>query len=250
MVLSSQTEVTLSALSSAFHNAGLGGPPPLLAGEARFVEPGTAAGNGERSELAALGLVDQRGRPTDEFEDALYALARADTQCVAHVVNQGERYAILIATRGRTSVTALSDGERVRLKLASDISSPGYALAWNLPEYRAARVTTFSLPQDEFRADGGDGGYESGEMRPRKALEIDAMFRQPRYGLGEITVSARARDGHRRTAEGQLSYLDLADGRVTFEISGSPRNRYLTVMPGDPDLLAGKVDRLRASLNG
>ena len=250
MVLSNTTEVTVSAFTSAFRDAGLGGPPLALAGEARFVEPGPGAGEGERAELAALGLVDRRGRATDEFEDALYALARAETECLAHVVNQGERYRALVAVRGRTAVTALSDGDRVRLKLVSGASSPGHALAANLPPYRAARVSTFSLPQDEFRADGGDGEYESGEMRPRKALEIDALFRRPRYGLGEITVSARDRDGRRRAAEGQLSYLDLADGRVAFEISGAPGNRYLTVLPGDPDLLASKVDRLCAGLSG
>ncbi|MET9265508.1 ESX secretion-associated protein EspG [Amycolatopsis sp. NPDC004079] len=231
-------------------SCGLDGMHPVLVGDIRFTTDSTGAGMNEavRGELAELGLL-RGSRIADEFEEVLYTLARAEIEYVAHVVNQGERYGVLVAVRGRTCIAALCDGDRVLLKQPSPTRSAGYALATNLPDYRAAQVATFSLPQDEFRSDGGDGRYDTGERRPREALEIDALFRAPRYGLGEITLAARGRDGHRRAADGQLSYLDTASGRVAFEISGPPRNRYLTVMPGETELLAAKIDWLRAGLD-
>ncbi|MGW4396416.1 ESX secretion-associated protein EspG [Amycolatopsis nivea] len=232
------TELSLDALLGALREAGFDEPHPVFSGRLRF----TAERVDEtvREELAWLGLLEH-GRFVDEFEDILHALGRADTEYVAHVENQDIRYGVLVAVRGRTGVKALCSGDRVRLKVLDGTRTPAGALVASLPRYRPARLSTFSLPQDDFQADFTDD-------RSPAARAVDALFQQTWFGVGEITVVVRESARPGRVEAGPLSYLDLTDGRVAFEVSGPEGNRYITVLPGEDSLLTDKIAALRDGL--
>ncbi|WP_406638258.1 ESX secretion-associated protein EspG [Amycolatopsis sp. WGS_07] len=234
------TELSLDALLGALREAGFDEPHPVFSGRLRFASE--RVDEAVREELAWLGLLD-RGRFVDEFEDVLYALARADTEYVAHVENQDTRYSVLVAVRGRTGVKALCAGDRVRLKVLDGIRSPAGALVASLPRYRPAPLAAFSLPQEDFQADHTDG-------RSPVARVVDDLFQQTWFGVGEMTVAVRAPARPGRAEAGPLSYLDLTDGRVAFEVSGPEGNRYITVLPGEDSLLTDKLAALRDGLTG
>ncbi|WP_134667069.1 MULTISPECIES: ESX secretion-associated protein EspG [unclassified Amycolatopsis] len=231
------TDLSLDALLSALKEAGFAEPHPVFSDRIRFVPDDKPLDGAVHAELSHLGLLDH-GRFTDEFEDVLYALARADTEYVAHVDNQGTRYGVLVAVRGRTGVKVLCSGDRVRLKVLDGTRTPAGALVASLPRYRPARLSAFSLPQEDFQADLTDD-------RSPAARAVDALFQQTWFGVGEITVVVREPG---RAEAGPLSYLDLTDGRVAFEVSGPEGNRYITVLPGEDSLLTDKIAALRDGL--
>ncbi|WP_409462614.1 ESX secretion-associated protein EspG [Amycolatopsis sp. GA6-003] len=232
------TELSLDALVGALRDAGFAEPHPVFSGQLRFTPDDQRLDEAVRAELAWLGLTEH-GRFVDEFEDLLYALGRADLEYVAHVENQDLRYSVLVAVRGRTGVKALCCGDRVRLKVLD--GTPAGALVASLPRYRPAQLSAFSLPQEDFQADFS-------AERSAAVRTVDALFQQTCFGVGEITVVARepARPG--RAEAGPLSYLDLTDGRVAFEVSGPEGNRYITVLPGEDSLLTAKIAALRDGL--
>ncbi|MFE3173736.1 ESX secretion-associated protein EspG [Amycolatopsis sp. NPDC059090] len=236
------TELSLDALLGALRDAGFDEPHPVFSGRLRFTPEEQRLDEAIRNELAWLGLLEH-GRFADEFEDVLYALGRADTEYVAHVENQDTRYGVLVAVRGRTGVKALCSGDRVRLKVLDGTRTPAGALVASLPRYRPAQLSAFSLPQEDFQAELSDD-------RGTAARAVDALFQQTWFGVGEMTVAVRepARPG--RAEAGPLSYLDLTDGRVAFEVSGPEENRYITVLPGEDSLLTGKIAALRDGLAG
>ncbi|MFD9959226.1 ESX secretion-associated protein EspG [Amycolatopsis sp. NPDC058986] len=235
---------------TAMRHAGCGDPHPIFAGGLRYIPP-SAEGQVSREaldELAQFGFT--RGdRLTGEFEDVLHTLDRPESEYFAYARDMNEQFGVLVAVAGGVAVTALCSGERVWLKEVPDRQQPPEVLVANLPEYAPASFPTFSLPQDEFRTDGGDGRYERSEDRTRAARMLDDVFNQPYYGLGQFTVAKRPRGGQREVARDELSYLDIDSGRVAMELSGAPGNRYITVLPGEPGLLAQKIASLRASLD-
>ncbi|WP_275292776.1 ESX secretion-associated protein EspG [Amycolatopsis sp. La24] len=231
------TELSLDALLGALREAGFDEPHPVFSARLRFTPGGQRLDEAAREELAWLGLLEH-GRFVDEFEDILYALGRADTEYVAHVENQDIRYGVLVAVRGRTGVKVLCSGDRVRLKVLDGTRTPAGALVASLPRYRPARLSAFSLPQEDFQADLTDD-------RSPAARAVDALFQQTWFGVGEITVVVREPG---RAEAGPLSYLDLTDGRVAFEVSGPEGNRYITVLPGEDSLLTDKIAALRDGL--
>lgn len=231
------TELSLDALLGALREAGFDEPHPVFSGRLRLTPGDQRLDEAAREELAWLGLLEH-GRFVDEFEDVLYALGRADTEYVAHVENQDIRYGVLVAVRGRTGVKVLCSGDRVRLKVLDGTRTPAGALVASLPRYRPARLSAFSLPQEEFQADLADD-------RSPAARAVDALFQQTWFGVGEITVVVREPG---RAEAGPLSYLDLTDGRVAFEVSGPEGNRYITVLPGEDSLLTDKIAALRDGL--
>lgn len=241
------TEITLSTLLSAFREVKLNDPHPLFGFGTMHVPESLAGEFAEeaRDELLRLGLLDG-SRVSDAFEDVLYTLARPETEYVARVDNQGEQYSVFVGARGRGVVTAVHDGARVLVKASDSRESPAAALVARLPEFRPAKLALISLSQHEFRGEDSDFPDE----RSRAARTVDELLTRPAFGRGEINVSVRGTGRSRRVADGVLTYRDLSDGRVAFEVSGSERNRYITVMAGEGQTLVQRVAALRASLDG
>lgn len=244
---SRSVEITLSALVSAFGQVGLVGSHPMFAAGTRHA-PESLAGELEdaaHGELSRLGLLD-RGRVSDQFEDAVYALAQPEAEYVACVDNRGEHYTVLVGVRGRVVVTAVRSGDRVRVQAEDGRQAPAAVLVANLPACPPAQLPRISLPQEEFRGDDSDFPAD----RSRLARSVDLLLGQPAFGRGEINVSVRGPGGGRRVADGVLTYRDLMAGRVAFEVTGPEQNRYVTATSGEDQALARKVAALRAALDG
>ncbi|MGY6656532.1 ESX secretion-associated protein EspG [Amycolatopsis sp. TRM77291] len=249
MVLARPVEITLDTLLTAFRHAGCGDPHLIFAGGLRYIPPSSRNGEDRAAfeELGELGFTEGK-RLTSDFEDVLHILDRPNTEYYATLRTETELYNVLVAVRGRAAVTAICEGNRVWLK-GVRTADRAAALVMNLPEYPPARFAPFSLPQDDFNGSGGDGLYDEPEARSREARQLDEVFEQPYFGVGFFAAAMRPDGGKRTEATDGLSYLDLDSGRVAMHVSGSPRNRYITVLPGEPTLLAQKVAALRASLD-
>ncbi|MEV7553722.1 ESX secretion-associated protein EspG [Amycolatopsis sp. NPDC089917] len=249
MVLARPVEITLDTLLTAFRHAGCGDPHLIFAGGLRYVPPSSRNGEDRSAfeELGGLGFTEGK-RLTSGFEDVLHILDRPNTEYYATTRTEEEQYSVLVAVRGRAAVTAICEGDRVWLKRVRTADRAA-ALVMNLPEYPPARFAPFSLPQDDFKADAGNELYDETASRSREARRLDEVFEQPYFGIGFFAAAKRADGGRRTEAVDGLTYLDLDAGRVAMHVTGPPRNRYVTVLPGEPVLLAQKVAALRASLD-
>jgi hypothetical protein len=247
VVLRQQVELTLNTLLTAMRQAGCGDPHPIFAGGLRYIPPSAMNGVNREAfeELSEHGFTRGNG-VTSDFEDVLHILDRPQTEYFAYARDMTEQFGVLVAVQGRTAITALCQGERVWMQEAGD-DRPS-ALVANLPKYAPARFTPFSIPQDEFTREEVDDLYDSSPARSREARELDDVFKQPYYGIGEFHAAARA-NGTRIEAKDSLTYLDVDAGRVAIQLSGSPGNRYITVLPGELALLGQKVAALRAGLD-
>lgn len=245
-----QVEISLNTLLTAMRQVGCGEPHQVFAGGLRYIPPSSAnqVGRAAFEELSQFGVTQGDGF-TPEFEDVLHLLDRPATEFFAYARDMDEQLGVLVAVQGRFAVTALCQGERVWLKIVGRDNSPVDALVANLPQRAPASFAPFSLPQDEFQHEEVDDLYDTGPSRSRVARQVDEIFEQPYYGVGELYAAKRVNGGPRTLARDSLSYLDVDAGRVAIELSGAPGNRYITVLPGEPGLLAQKVAALRAGLD-
>ncbi|NBH11852.1 ESX secretion-associated protein EspG [Amycolatopsis sp. SID8362] len=246
-----QVELSLDTLLTAMRQAGCGEPHQVFAGGLRYIPPSSASrvNRAAFEELSEYGFT-QGDRFTAEFEEILHLLDRPATEYFAYARDMDEQRGVLVAVQGRSAVAARCQGERVWLKTVSPDNSPVDALIANLPQYAPARFTPFSLLQEEFRREEEvDDIYDNGPTRSRDARQLDKIFGQPYYGVGQF-YAAKRRPGEPRTmTRDSLSYLDVDSGRVAMTLTGSPGHRYISVLPGEPGLLAQKVAGLRASLD-
>lgn len=246
-MLRQKVELTLNTLLTALRRVGGGDPHPVFAGGLRYIPPSSMAGVNRAAfeELSEFGFTQGDGFVSD-FEDVLHILDRPQTEYFAYVRAKSKQYSVLVAVRGRTAVTAVCQGEQVWLQETGE-DQPG-ALVVHLPEYQPARFKPFSLSQDDFNRQEVDDLYESSPARSREARELDEVFQQPYYGLGEFHV-ARRTGGTRTETQDTLTYLDIDAGRVAIAMTGRPGNKYISVAPGEPGSLAQRLSSLRAGLD-
>ncbi|MEU5257558.1 ESX secretion-associated protein EspG [Amycolatopsis sp. NPDC021455] len=242
-----QVELSLDTLLTAMRQVGCGEPHQIFAGGLRYIPPSSINHvNREAFEELSQYSLTQGNRFTPEFEEVLHLLDRPATEYFAYARDMDEQIGVLVAVRGRFAVTALCQGERVWLKTVSPDNDPVDALVANLPEYAAAQFTPFSIPQNEFRREEeAHDLYDTGPTRSREAQQLDEIFGQPYFGVGQFYAAKRSNGGPRTLTRDSLSYLDVEAGRVAVLLSGAPGNRYITVLPGEPGLLGQKVASLR-----
>jgi hypothetical protein len=240
-------EFSLNTLLTAMRQAGCGEPHQIFAGGLRYIPPSSVSQVSREAfeELSPYGLT--RGNSfTAEFEDLLHLLDRPATEYFAYARDTEEQVGVLVAVQGRSAVAALCRGERVRIQSVPPDTSPVDALVALLPQYAPARFTPYSLPQDEFRRrDEGHDLYDDAPARSRAARQVDEIFAQPYFGVGQFYAAKRDHGGQRTLTRDSLSYLDVEAGRVALQLAGG----YITVLPGEPGLLGQKIAALRASLD-
>jgi hypothetical protein len=239
-----KAELSLSTLLTAMRNLGCGDPHPVFAGGLRYVPP-SAVGQVNREafeELSQYGFTQGDGF-TPEFDELLHLLDRPATEFFAFARDLDEQISVLVATRGRTAVTALCQGGRVWLKHLSPDTHPVDALVANLPPCQPAPIKAFSLPQQEFQATAGSDIYDE-DTRSRAAQRLDSLFQEPYYGVGQF-YAAKRDNGVRVEAQDSVSYLDVEAGRVGIGLA----DRHISVLPGEALLLGRKVAALRSGLD-
>jgi hypothetical protein len=240
-----KAEISLDTLLTALRQAGCGDPHAVFAGGLRYVPP-SAAPRIDRAafeELSAHCFTQGDGF-TPEFDDLLHLLDRPATEFFAYARDLTEQIGILVAARGRTAVTAVCQGTRVWLKGVPPDTHPVDALVANLPPFRAAEFTPFTLPQQDFREPPASDVFDDAPARSRAAQRLDDLLKQRHVGIGQLYAANRV-DGQRNEAKDSLSYLDVDAGRVGIGLV----DEYITVVPGDPVVLGRKLAALRSSLD-
>ncbi|KDN19686.1 ESX secretion-associated protein EspG [Amycolatopsis rifamycinica] len=215
--------LSLNTLLTAMRHVGCGDPHPVFAKGLRYVPP-SAKDRVQREafeELSPYGFIEGDGF-TPEFEELLHLIDHPARDYVAYARDTSGQRNVLVAQRGRTAVCVVCQGDQVEL---SDVDThPADALVAQLPAYRPAGIRPFSLPQEDFRTAEVSDIFD--EERSREAHELDALFQQPHYGVGQL-----------HAAGSTVSYLDLDAGRVGIALADG----YISVVPGHPKELSHKL---------
>lgn len=221
-------EFGLDTLLTALRNVGCGDPHPVFAGGLKYIPP-SAKRQVDRAafeELSVYGFTQGDGF-TPEFEDILHLIDRPAREFFGYARDTAGQIGVLVAAQGRTAVSLVCRGERVELAGVSPDTHPADALVARLPECRPADIRPFSLPQEEFASPKDESDiFDDAPARSREAQELDALFDQPYYGVGQLYAEDKT-----------LSYLDLDAGRVGFAVADG----YISVVPGAPRQLSSKL---------
>ena len=214
---------SLHTLLTAMRDVGCGDPHPVLAKGLRYIPPSAAKRVHREAfeELSPYGFIQGDGF-TPEFEDVLHLIDNPAERFVAYARDTVEQIGVLVTKRGRTAVSVVCRGEHVELESVSPDVHPVDALISKLPPCKPADIKPFSLPQEDFQKDS-DIFDETGS---REAQELDALFEQPHYGIGQLQAEGTT-----------VSYLDLEAGRVGIAVADG----YISVVPGEPRQLARKL---------
>ncbi|WP_410597963.1 ESX secretion-associated protein EspG [Amycolatopsis sp. lyj-23] len=220
-------EFSLSTLLTAMRNAGCGEPHPVLAPGIRYVPPSTRHRVDREAfeELSPFGFVQGDGF-TPEFEDVLHLIDRPARQFFGYARDTAEQIGVLVAAQGRRAVAVVCRGGRVELGDVSPDTHPADALVARLPRRPPAAIRPFSLPQADFQPQHESDIFDDAPARSREAQELDALFQQPHYGVGQLYADDKT-----------VSYLDLHEGRVGIALADG----YISVLPGEPHQLSRKL---------
>ncbi|SFW47666.1 ESX secretion-associated protein EspG [Amycolatopsis australiensis] len=221
-------EFSLSTLLTAMRNTGCGDPHPVLAPGLRYIPP-SAKQQVDREafeELSPYGFIQGDGF-TPEFEDVLHLLDRPARQFFGYARDTSGQIGVLVAAQGRSAVAVVCRGERVELASVSPDTHPADALIARLPHCPPAPIRPFSLPQEDFQQDQDVSDvFDDAPARSREAQELDALFEQPYYGVGQLYAEDKT-----------VSYLDLDAGRVGIALADG----YISVLPGEPQQISRKL---------
>jgi hypothetical protein len=219
---------SLNALLTAMRNAGCGDPHPVLAKGLRYIPPSATRHINREAfeELSQYGFT-QGDRFTPEFEDVLHLIDRPAREFFAHARDMAGQVGVLVAVHGRTAVSVVCRDDRVELQSVSPDTHPADALVANLPPCPPAPIRSFTLPQEDFQQhqDVSDI-FDDAPARSRDAQELDALFQQPYFGVGQLYAGDKT-----------VSYLDLDAGRVSISLAGG----YISVLPGEPHEISRKL---------
>jgi hypothetical protein len=220
-------ELTLTTLLTAMRDVGCGDPHPVFAQGLRYIPPSakSTVNRAAFEELSHYGFTQGDGF-TPEFEDVLHLIDRPKSEFSAYARDTDSQIGILVAAQNRSAVTVVCRGETVELTGVSPDTHPADALVSKLPPYQAAAIKPFSLPQDDFKPQEESDIFDDAPARSREAQELDAFFRQPHFGIGQLYAG-----------DTTVNYLDLDAGRVGIALADG----YISVMPGEAKQLSHKL---------
>ncbi|WP_410561767.1 ESX secretion-associated protein EspG [Amycolatopsis sp. cmx-4-61] len=216
---------SLNSLLTAMRHVGCGDPHPVFAKGLRYIPPAAKDQITRRAveELGPYGFTRGNGF-TPEFEDVLHLIDHPAQEYVAHARDTTGQIGVLVAVKGRSKVCVVCRGDQVEL---TDVDThPADALVAQLPGYRPADIRPFSLPQADFQPQNESDIFDDAPARSREAQELDALFQQPHYGVGQL-----------QTNDKTVSYLDLREGRIGIALADG----YISVLPGEPHQLSRKL---------
>lgn len=90
------------------------------------------------------------------------------------------------------------------------------------------------------RSEEGFGGFER-QTESHEVRALKALLAQPVLGIGQFWVAARGTDGRRRQADTPITVRDTAEGRWLTQTTTASGQRWVTVAPASPQLLAMKL---------
>jgi hypothetical protein len=206
---------SLNTLLTALRHVGCGDPHSVFAKGLRYIPPSAKDQVHKEAfdELSPYGLTRGDGF-TPEFEDLLHLIGHPAQEYAAYARDTAGQTNVLVAVDERAKICVVCRGDQIEL---SDFDShPADALVGWLPHYRPADIKPFSVPRADFHNAEVSDIFD--EERSREAQELDALFRQPHFGVGQLH------------ADGQtVNYLDREAGRVGI----ARADDYISVLPGE-----------------
>jgi hypothetical protein len=242
-------EISVYPLLSLVQNENLGEPHAIFAGGERYVSPRFAdqARRVLRQELDAAGLAG-RGDYLD-FLEQVGVVQRAGIEYYGWVTATDEAYAVLVAAAGRSAVTVVRSGERVRFERCAPDRMVESVL-WRLPDVGVARGDSFSVRHADFHAKGRAEGSvmrRSAAARPEGARRLDALLKARRLSVAKLYAAKRDVNGVRQRSEQWLTVLDVVDGRWALSVAHGRGERWINAAPGTPQLIGAKLVELGVS---
>lgn len=205
-----------------------------------------------RDELAAMGMVDRRGRLDVELESSLAVLCRPRTEFYGWIHHDDRTTGVLAAAIGKEGVLAVRDGDEVRLRQVGT-RNLAEALVRQTADVAPGRGDTVSFRQSEA-ASAVDGRRTSEvgvrtEVASREVRLAQRIASQPTTGGGQLFVACRDTMGRRRASEHPLRYADTASGRWLNLTAPLPDgdNRIL-LAPASRSDLATRLREMHAAL--
>ncbi|MGW3962161.1 ESX secretion-associated protein EspG [Amycolatopsis sp. NPDC005003] len=218
---------SLNTLLAAMRYVGCGDPHPVFAKGLRYIPPSAADQVNKQAleELRPYGFTEGDSF-TPDFEDLLHLIGHPAQEYFAYARDTTGQTGILVAAKERTAVCVVCQGDQVELTEVDVDTHPADALVARLPGYPPADIKPFSLPQADFQKQPESDIFDDAPARSREAQELDALFEQPHYGVGQLQTGGKT-----------VSYLDLDAGRVGIALADG----YISVLPGDPEKLSQKL---------
>lgn len=222
-----KAELELNTLLTAMRNAGCGDPHPVFAKGLRYIPPSAKQEINREAfeELSNYGFTQGDGF-TPEFEDILRLIDNPRQAFFAYARDTDEQIGILVAAQNRSAITLVCRGERVELAGVSPDTHPADALVAHLPPCEPAAIKPFSLPREDFKTPEESDIFDDAPARSREARELDALFQQPHFGVGQLHAGNTT-----------VNYLDVEIGRVGIALEDG----YISVLPGEPKQLSHKL---------
>lgn len=207
-----------------------------------------------RDELAALGLLDRRGRIDVETMSSLAVLCQPMTEFYGWIHHQDRTTGVLAAASGGEGLLAVSDGTSVRLRQIGTKKLPE-ALVRQIAEVPPGTGDAVSFVQSEAVA-AVDGRHTSEDgvriVAARREIRLaQRIANQPTTGGGQLSVACRDRMGRRRSCDHPLRYVDTSSGRwlnLTTTLPGGD-NRILLAPGGTADMTA-RLREMHRALSG
>jgi ESX secretion-associated protein EspG len=243
VILSRQVSLPYPSFLTAWLALDLGElPTALLPGR---IAPRTGESLESITERAWADLFERElatGRQlTEDLERTLRRLATANTRFYAFFhEGAGDTRSVLVAG---SAVVATVDGGTVTLRPCRTASG-ARALVDALPDVPAAPGEPLSAPAEELARRSRPGALST--LRPAgSAALMRVVLGQPRTGGGQLFAASRDHTGHFRSHARPLSYFDTPIGRyLAAEDEGADGTRWRTLVPGDPELIAKRLNAI------
>ncbi|WP_197523537.1 ESX secretion-associated protein EspG [Actinokineospora pegani] len=192
-----------------------------------------------RTELAALGALDRRGRADADLVAVLALLCTPRTEFYGWMAMDGRTTGALVAASGRTAVLATQDTGTLTITPAP-ADRPAETLLRHLPELRPARGPVITAFAEDIQAAAGGVNRTAAGVRqaPPVVRELQRISGLPTTGGGQLYTALRHGNGQRHSTPQPIRYVDTVQGR--YQNVTLPRGQVL-VGPADRAALAGRL---------
>lgn len=232
-----------AALCAVLRAQNLGEPHITLRDSAMWFPPEErrAVADAAWSEFAEQGLLDKRGRLTDEVADWLPLLVTARREFYGWVTVGNETTALLVAVTDNDALLAASQHDEVRI-VGVPAENPAETLLAELPPAGVPHGQSISVYRSDLPGYGGSatGGAVIRNRATAVRPEVERFVKlaqEPATALGELYVAVRGHLGRRKSLAEPIRFRDTAEGRRMISVE----NEFISVIPATPRLMTDRL---------
>ncbi|MBJ7288612.1 ESX secretion-associated protein EspG [Williamsia sp.] len=220
---------------------------------------GLAVGDRPLDQMRAIGLVDERARPTSWTEATLAVLGTPEAQIDICITDDTAIHRACLARRGFDHVFAVRSGDTIELSAPRivDIDDIGRVVGSVFGAAEVARFAGLSVPTNELRdrldrcecVDDYAACFCAVGATRADAHTMSLAFETCR-ARGELVATSTV-DGVRTESSGTVSVYDTDHGRIIAEPSIARDGRmWTTIAPGSGDRMGHAVNQLLDTMRG